>query len=229
MLGAAIHRPEFPGRTRKRRRVPHAAFADIAVFISGKPPSEDDDEERPGGSRRHRHPAGPGSGRRHGRRGRRARRGDARLAILLLLDEEPRNGYGLMQEIEERSGGAWRPSPGSIYPALSQLEDEGLIEPIEARQKAFTLTAEGSSYVEQNRETMGIPWKTVSEGASSELGDLRNSSKALAAAALQVAKTGNREQLVRAREVMDGARRSLYRILAGESPDSEEPADRGSV
>ena len=64
---------------------------------------------------------GPG-----GRRSR-ARRGDVRAAILLLLAEEPRNGYGLMQEIEHRSEGAWRPSPGSVYPALAQLEDEGLI------------------------------------------------------------------------------------------------------
>src|SRR4051812_45654306 len=59
-------------------------------------------------------PGGPGRGGRRG--GRRARRGDIRAAILLLLAEEPRNGYGLMQEIEERSGGVWRPSPGSVYP-----------------------------------------------------------------------------------------------------------------
>src|SRR4029077_16350562 len=63
-----------------------------------------------------------------GPRGRRAARGDVRAAVLLLLAEEPRNGYGLMQEIEERSEGAWRPSPGSMYPVLSQLEDEGLVE-----------------------------------------------------------------------------------------------------
>src|ERR671936_914408 len=62
------------------------------------------------------------------RRGPRARRGDVRAAALLLLAEEPRNGYQLMQEIEERSGGVWRPSPGSVYPALSQLEDEGLVQ-----------------------------------------------------------------------------------------------------
>ena len=77
-------------------------------------------------------PGGPGHGGPgpHGRgpRGRRARRGDIRAAALLLLAEEPRNGYALMQEIEERSEGVWRPSPGSIYPALSQLEDEGLVE-----------------------------------------------------------------------------------------------------
>ena len=63
-----------------------------------------------------------------GPRGRRAARGDVRAAVLLLLAEEPRNGYALMQEIEERSEGVWRPSPGSIYPALAQLEDEGLVE-----------------------------------------------------------------------------------------------------
>src|SRR6476661_7621334 len=82
------------------------------------------------GSSRHRHRGvgggwggfGPGGGPRG--RGRKARRGDIRTAALLLLAEEPRNGYQIMQEVEERSGGAWRPSPGSVYPALSQLEDE---------------------------------------------------------------------------------------------------------
>ena len=225
MHGAAIQRPGFSGRKRKRRSMSRAAFPDIAVLISGELPSEDESEARSGGPTHRKGRGGPGSRRRHGRRGRRARRGDARLAILLLLDEEPRNGYGLMQEIEERSGGVWRPSPGSIYPALSQLEDEGLIEPTEAQRKAFALTAEGSSYVEQNRETMGTPWKTVAGDASSELSGLRESSKALTAAAIQVGKTGNVEQLVQAGKVMDGARRSLYRILAGESSESDRPQD----
>src|SRR5947209_18439327 len=95
----------------------------------------------PEGFRHHR--GGPGP------RGRRARRGDIRSAILLLLDEEPRNGYGLMQEIEERSGGIWRPSPGSVYPALSQLEDEGLVRVVEdGGRKSFTLTDEGKEHVE---------------------------------------------------------------------------------
>lgn len=197
-------------------------FPDIAVLIAGDSQADDEARGRRGGPRHGKGSHGPGSHRRHGRRGRRARRGDARLAILLLLAEEPRNGYGLMQEVEERSGGVWRPSPGSIYPALSQLEDEGLIEPSGEDGKAFTLTTEGQEYVEANRERMGTPWKTVGEGASSELGGLRESSKALASAAMQVARTGNAEQLVMAREVMDRARRSLYRILAGESPESEE-------
>ena len=165
---------------------------------------------------------GHGKGR-GGRGGRRARRGDIRLAILLLLDEEPRNGYGLMQEVEERSGGVWRPSPGSVYPAMSQLEDEGLVEATQHEgRKAFQLTDEGKSHVEKNRKQMGTPWKTVGEGASSEIGELREAAQALAMAAMQVAQTGNAEQLKSARTVIDEARRSLYRILAGDTPVGKE-------
>ena len=97
-----------------------------------------------------------------GGRGKRARRGDVRAAVLLLLEEEPRNGYQLMQELEERSGGVWRPSPGSIYPALSQLEDEGLVRSDEsAGRRAFQLTDDGRAYIEENREALGIPWEAV--------------------------------------------------------------------
>ena len=106
-----------------------------------------------GGHRRHRHrgfgPGGggfggfPGGGGPRGR-GRKARRGDIRTAALLLLAEEPRNGYQIMQEVEERSDGVWSPSPGSVYPALAQLEDEGLIRSEEADgRKLFALTDAG--------------------------------------------------------------------------------------
>ncbi len=227
MHGAAMNRPGIAGRNRNRRRKARAAFPDIAVFIAGDRPAEGDGEGRSDGPRHRKGPRGPGSRRRHGGRGRRARRGDARLAILILLEEEPANGYAMMQEIEERSGGAWRPSPGSIYPALSQLEDEGLIEPTDEGRKAFTLSKEGREYVEANRERMGTPWKTVAEGASDELGGLRDSGKALAMAASQVARTGNPEQLIAAREAIDQARRSIYRILAGDSPRSEEKGEQG--
>lgn len=194
--------------------------------------TEDDDQEKrgPRGRRGRGGPRGHGGPRPRGRgrRGRRARRGDIRLATLLLLDEEPRNGYNLMQEIEERSGGVWRPSPGSVYPALSQLEDEGLIEPTEHEgSKAFTLTEEGKAHVEANREQMGTPWKTDGDGASSELAALRTASKALGIAAMQVAQTGDAEQLSRAREIVEGARKGLYRILAGDAPEdqTEESSD----
>src|SRR5215204_4698819 len=80
-------------------------------------------------------------------RGPRARRGDVRAALLVLLAEEPRNGYGLIQEIERRSDGVWRPSPGSVYPALQLLEDEGLVRPAADGRKLFELTDEGRAHV----------------------------------------------------------------------------------
>src|SRR5215213_10877443 len=96
---------------------------------------------------------GRGGGREHGfpgfgpPRGPRARRGDVRAALLVLLAEEPRNGYQLIQELSERSGGMWQPSPGAVYPALSQLEDEGLVRSVETDgRRSFRLTDEGSRY-----------------------------------------------------------------------------------
>jgi len=161
---------------------------------------------------------GAGRGRPHHRGGRRARRGDIRSAILLLLAEEPRNGYGVMQEIEERSGGIWRPSPGSVYPALSQLEDEGLVEEVEHDgRKAYALTDDGKAHVEANRERMATPWETVGEGATGELHELRRSAQALAVAAIQVAQTGSKPQLEEAKKILEDARRALYRLLAGDS------------
>src|SRR4051795_6510927 len=160
-------------------------------------------------------PGGPGGPR---GRGRRARRGDIRAAALLLLAEEPRNGYGLMQEIEERSGGVWRPSPGSVYPALAQLEDEGLVRVVEEDgRKTFTLTDEGKANVEANRERIGSPWETVAEGTPDELHELRRSAKALGVAAMQVAQIGNKTQLEEAKAVLEDARKALYRLLAGDA------------
>src|SRR3954471_22767006 len=176
------------------------------------------------GMNRHRcGPFGPGGpGRSHhrggGRGGRRARRGDIRSAILLLLEEEPRNGYGMIQEIEERSGGVWRPSPGSVYPALAQLEDEGLVRVVEEdSRKTFTLTDEGKANVEANRERIGSPWETVGEGTPDELHELRRSAKALGVAAMQVAQIGNKMQLEEAKTVLEDARKALYRLLAGDA------------
>jgi DNA-binding PadR family transcriptional regulator len=162
---------------------------------------------------------GPGGPFRGGGRGRRARRGDIRSAALLLLAEEPRNGYGLMQEIEERSGGVWRPSPGSVYPALAQLEDEGLIRSVEHDgRKQFELTDEGRAHVTEHRDRLGVPWEAVAEGVPGELHDLRRSAQALAVAAMQVAQTGTKEQLEDAKRILEDARRGLYRLLAGDAP-----------
>ena len=105
---------------------------------------------------------GPGWGpRRHGRG--RARRGDVRLALLRLLAEEPANGYQLMQAIEERSQGAWRPSPGSVYPTLAQLEDEGLIRSAEADgARRFEITDSGRAHLE-TRADEPAPWEPPAE------------------------------------------------------------------
>lgn len=164
---------------------------------------------------------GPGGhfGRGRGRGGR-GRRGDVRAAILLLLGEGPMHGYELIQQIVGRSEGVWKPSPGSIYPALAQLEDEGLvvIEKVKGRKTA-RLTEEGTTYVETNRDDLGSPWDDVRDTVGRSAQDLRSLIGLLMGAAGQVAAVGDDEQNRRAADVLAEARRSLYRILA-EEPDS---------
>jgi DNA-binding PadR family transcriptional regulator len=152
---------------------------------------------------------GPG-----GRRSR-ARRGDVRAAMLLLLEEEPRNGYQLMEEIESRSGGAWRPSPGSVYPALAQLEDEALIRSDEsAGRRSFELTDEGRTYVADNRESLGSPWDEAGDGVPSEFAELRSLIGGVGMATLQVVQSGDEKQIAEAKQVLTDARKALYSILA---------------
>ena len=158
-------------------------------------------------------PFGPGFG-----RGPRARRGDVRAALLVLLAEEPRNGYGLMQEIERRSGGAWRPSPGSVYPALQQLEDEGLVRPVEsAGRKEFELTDEGRGYVTDHADELGTPWDDVA-GGNEHVAELRTLVFGVGAAVMQVVQAGTEAQIAEASKILEETRRALYRILAGDEP-----------
>ncbi|WP_420832114.1 PadR family transcriptional regulator [Nocardia huaxiensis] len=157
---------------------------------------------------------GPHFGRGRGRGGR-GRRGDVRAAILLLLQERPMHGYELIQQIRERSQDVWRPSPGSIYPALSQLEDEGLvlIEKVSGRKTA-KLTESGTEYIEANRDELGDPWQDVKDGVGDQALDLRGLIGQLMGAAAQVAAVGDKDQAAKAAEVLTEARRALYRILA---------------
>ena len=150
------------------------------------------------------------------------RRGDVRAAILVLLNEEPRNGYQLMQEIEDRSDGNWRPSSGSIYPALSQLEDEGLVEPDATEGgKRFTLTDEGTQHVKDNAEKLGEPWKDLGGKQQAGAREMANQVKPLMAAVGQLLHTGNEEDAKKGAEVLAETRRKIYAILAESSTDSE--------
>ena len=152
-------------------------------------------------------PGGPGGGPR-GRGRRRARRGDVRAALLVLLAEEPRNGYQLIQELAERSGGMWQPSPGAVYPALAQLEDEGLVRSEETDgRRSFRLTDEGSRYVEEHRERLGTPWKAMAGEGGEGLIELRDLVGQLAAAVLQVAHAGTDAQVGEAKRLLTEARR----------------------
>jgi DNA-binding PadR family transcriptional regulator len=159
-----------------------------------------------------------------GGRGRK-RRGDVRLALLMLLAEEPRNGYQLMQTIEERSGGRWRPSPGSVYPTLAQLEDEGLIRAVERDgTKLFEIT-------DQGRERLGeskldpAPWEDEQEDPTApDLHRMASSVIQIGKAAWQVAQEGDERQIEQAYETLAETRRALYRILAQES-DANDDAD----
>ena len=179
------------------------------------------------------HSMGPGRGRqrhRHGgpphgwgaHAGPRARRGDVRTALLVLLAEESRNGYQLMQAIEERSDGAWRPSPGSVYPTLQQLEDEGLVTATEQDgRRVFEITEAGSRQVAERPEDAPAPWDAARGEAGTAARELMKLVRDVAGAAAQVVRAGDEHQVQQARDVLAGAQRSLYRILAGDSPDEQ--------
>jgi DNA-binding PadR family transcriptional regulator len=170
-------------------------------------------------------PFGPrGRGRGRGRAG----RGDVRAAIISLLSEQPRNGYQIIQEINERTGGLWRVSSGSVYPAIAQLEDEGLIEPTDGNgRKLFALTEAGREHVEHNAEHLARLWEAGAEDARfAEFLSYRELIGQLAAAVRQVDEVGTPAQREEARQVLTRARQTLYKILAADpAEDTAEPTD----
>src|SRR5215471_8520707 len=154
-------------------------------------------------------------------RGPKAGRGDVRAAILALLREAPRNGYQIMSEIEERSGGAWRPSPGAVYPALSQLADEGLIEAEESGGKrTFRLTDEGRQYVEDHPEAARAAWESMTQEPG-EVPGLFVQAARLGGAIVQMAKEGTPQQIHEAEALLEQARRTMYQILADDENGEE--------
>jgi DNA-binding PadR family transcriptional regulator len=153
--------------------------------------------------------------------GPKVRRGDVRASVLALLTEQPHNGYQIIQAIAERSGGVWRPSAGSVYPALQQLEDEGLVRAVEeGGRRLFELTEDGHRHVEANAdENAPPPWEAVSDTVGAPAMELRELVTKLAGAAVQVLQAGSAAQVAEARQILTDARRSLYRILAEDGPD----------
>jgi hypothetical protein len=147
------------------------------------------------------------------RSGARAGRGEVRSAVLALLAERPMHGYQIIREIEERSGGTWKPSAGSVYPTLQLLADEGLIRAEESNgRKIYSLTAAGRE--EMASAGTSAPWESTGPASGSGFAALPKAGVELAQAASQVGRTGTPEQVQEAVAVLDDARRRLYAILA---------------
>jgi len=161
-------------------------------------------------------------------RGQKAGRGDVRAAILTLLAEKPMHGYQIIRELGERSGGVWSPSPGSIYPTLQMLEEEGLIRGEESEgKKVFTLTEAGQAALATRAAGRRPPWDEVGADVDSALIDLRDTIGQVAVAVRQIAHTGTAAQVASAKTLLLETRRGLYRILAEDASAvaDDEPAE----
>ncbi len=189
-------------------------------------------------SHAHPHPGRPGHGPfafmteggrgRHGRRGdpaaglrgfgrgfgrRKRGRGDIRVAILALLAEEPMHGYQVIQELSERSDGTWNPSPGSVYPTLQQLTDEGLVRSEESDgRRVYELTDEGRARAAER--TGPAPWEESAEEADDDVRALWQQAMGVMHACREVSQNGSKSQIESALEIVRDARKGLYRLLA---------------
>lgn len=156
------------------------------------------------------------------RAGTRVSRGDVRIAVIALLAERPMHGYQIIREIDERSGGSWKPSAGSVYPTLQLLADEGLIVASEDNgRKTYSLTEAGREVAAEEADS--APWGGDASadgsggsgsGAEQGFGALPKAGVELAQAAAQVHRSGSPEQIQQAITVIDEARKRLYTILA---------------
>lgn len=152
-------------------------------------------------------------------RGPRAARGDVRAALLSLLAEEPKHGYQMIRELSERSGGVWSPSPGSVYPTLQLLEDEGLVVgETKDSKRVFAITDAGRAVLAERGTSRPAPWEEVSSEIDSSVLQLRDGIRQLVGAVRQVVHSGSPDQVARTKVLLDETRRGLYRLLA-EEPD----------
>ncbi len=137
------------------------------------------------------------------------------------------HGYQIIQQLAERSGGVWRASPGSIYPTLSQLTDEGLVQMVsEGGRNVAHLSEGGVAFVNDHRDELGQPWDDVAGSVKDEAVDVRDEIGALMAAVQQVIRIGDAKQVAKAAKLLSSARRNLYLLLAesAEADDGDEPA-----
>ena len=166
-------------------------------------------------------------------RGPKVRRGDVRAAILDMLREEPMNGYQLISQITERSGGAWKPSPGSVYPTIQQLEDEGLVESDDERgRRTLRLSDEGRAYVDANPEELAAVWRPFGEreregdhGSGNEYAALKPEIGQVMSAVWQIVTQGSEQQRRDAVEILVETRRKLYGVLAAGEAVTEDDED----
>ncbi len=214
--------PGFPGRRDRYDRVGGAPRGRGGGRGRGR-----DDAFGFGGGR---HGAfGPGFGPPMFGRGPKRGRGDVRAAILALLAEEPMHGYQIITELTERSGGVWRPSPGSVYPTLQAMEDQGLVtaDKNEGR-RVFSLTAEGRTVAEEAGDGPA-PWERAARGADRSLVDLRGLMAEVAAAAMQVGRSGSEGQVKAVGEILADTRRRIYLVLAdGAQTEDDNEAESAS-
>ena len=147
-------------------------------------------------------------------RGGRNKRGDIRTALLTVLTEGPGHGYDIMQRVEEKTGGAWRPSPGSVYPTLQLLGDEGFVIAIERDGKrVFEITEAGTAEATRRlEEAGGAPWDLTDDGVGPW--QVKESMGLLFLAAKQVSMAGSTEQLQQAVSILAEARKKLYLLLS---------------
>jgi len=155
-------------------------------------------------------------------RGPKVRRGDVRTAILDVLAVEPMNGYQIIQQIAERSRGAWKPSPGSVYPTVQQLEDEGLVEGRDADgRRLLQLTDAGRRYVEEHPDELAATWRPFEDDTEGEpeSHDLKPVIGQVMSAVWQVVVSGTAQQRAEAAEILAETRRKLYGLLADGDPE----------
>ncbi|CAN5225328.1 PadR family transcriptional regulator [soil metagenome] len=159
-----------------------------------------------------------------GAKGAKVRRGDVRAAILDVLAVEPMNGYQVIQQIAERSAGAWKPSPGSVYPTVQQLEDEGLVEGTDSEgRRLLRLTDAGREYVEEHPDELAATWRAFDDAAAAEseaeTHELKPVIGQMMAAVWQIVVSGTKQQQAEAAEILADTRRKLYGLLADGDPE----------